>query len=136
MSKVSDGDTFTAYILGEQKRIRLSHIDCPELKQNYGQQARVFVSNLIKGKSVKIRINGTDRYKRILATVYLSDGKCLNELLVEKGFAWHYIQYSDDPVLEKLEQQARKKRKGLWSETNPKAPWEFRKEKRSIGSNN
>lgn len=136
MTKVNDGDSFSAIVLGEKEKVRLSHIDCPESKQDFGQQARVFTSNLIKGKDVKLQINGKDRYKRILATVYLPDGRCLNEVLVENGFAWHYTQYSDDPILEKLENQARKKRKGLWSHQNPQAPWDFRKDKREANSKN
>ena len=57
----------------------------------------------------------------------LADGRSLNEELVRNGFAWYYRDYAKDPVLERLEADARRERRGLWEISDPQAPWEFRK---------
>jgi micrococcal nuclease len=43
------------------------------------------------------------------------------------GLAWHYKQYNKDEELAKLEQQAQQNKIGLWSQSNPVAPWDFRR---------
>jgi endonuclease YncB( thermonuclease family) len=51
---------------------------------------------------------------------------------VRKGLCWWYRKYADeqsavDRVLyEDAERQARRKRRGLWSDPNPVPPWEWR----------
>jgi len=39
--------------------------------------------------------------------------------------AWHYKYYSKDEELAKIEQEARKKKIGLWSQPNQVSPWDF-----------
>ena len=41
--------------------------------------------------------------------------------------ALHYKQYNKDEELAKLEQEAKNKKIGLWSQPNPVALWEFRR---------
>jgi micrococcal nuclease len=40
--------------------------------------------------------------------------------------AWAYTQYLKDPSIARLEQVARAGRRGLWSDKEPVAPWEWR----------
>ena len=58
-----------------------------------------------------------------------ADGEELNLAIIEAGFGWHYVQYSDSAVHAAAEQEARKAKRGLWAHPNPVAPWEFRKRK-------
>jgi micrococcal nuclease len=51
----------------------------------------------------------------------------VNKELLKQGLAWHYKQYNKDEEFAKLEQEARKKKIGLWSHPNPVAPWDFRR---------
>lgn len=69
---------------------------------------------------------GKDRHGRVLGEVVFPDGRVLNEELVAAGMAWHDTRYSKDPMLARLERQARRARAGVWSEPRPVAPWEFR----------
>ena len=69
----------------------------------------------------------TDRYGRLVAPVILPDGRDLSVELVKAGLAWHYKKYSDDEELARLEVEARKASRGLWSEPEPVPPWEWRK---------
>ncbi len=54
------------------------------------------------------------------------DGTDVSLALVEAGLAWHYKQYSDDPVLAAAEVVAKAKKVGVWSLPNPVPPWAYR----------
>jgi micrococcal nuclease len=125
---IADGDTFT--LLGpdkKQERVRLYGIDCPEKNQPFGQVARKRLSALVFGKPVRLESRGRDRYKRVLALVWVNDTVLVNTQLLREGLAWHYDRYDDDPQWEALEQQARSSKVGLWSEPAPVEPWNWRK---------
>lgn len=128
---VKDGDTVEILMDGKPQVVRLSHIDCPEKKQPFGNNAKQFASDLCFGKKVKLSTGWKkDRNKRLLAEIILSNGKNLNKELVKNGFAWHYKKYSKDNSYDDLEKQARKQKLGLWNDKNPTAPWEWRKSRK------
>lgn len=114
---------------GKQLKVRMEGIDCPELDQLYGDSAKLATVGLCFKKNVRIDKVGLDTYGRTLAFVYIGD-LCLNKELLRLGMAWHYKQYSNDPELAKLEDEARLNKVGLWSQTNPQAPWDFRHDKK------
>jgi len=112
-------------------RIRLASIDCPERSQAFGQVARTFTSDRAFGRTIEVTIQGEDRYGRLLGWVYLpGDAVSLNHQLVAAGLAWHYRRYSDDPGLQRLEDEARAARRGLWADPHPVPPWDYRKSDR------
>ncbi|WP_404985686.1 thermonuclease family protein [Chryseobacterium sp. M5] len=128
---VKDGDTVEILMNGKPQVVRLSHIDCPEKKQPFGNNAKQFASDLCFGKKVKLSTGWKkDRNKRLLAEIILSNGKNLNKELVKNGFAWHYKKYSKDNSYDDLEKQARKLKLGLWNDKIPTAPWEWRKSRK------
>jgi micrococcal nuclease len=123
---IKDGDTFQVLYQKQTITVRLAHIDCPEKKQPFGKMAKQFASDLCFGKEVQVKSEGkTDRYKRIIATIYLGD-ICINEELVKNGYAWHFIKYSNEQYYTHLESEARQKKLGLWADINPIAPWSWR----------
>ena len=125
--KITDGDTITVLDgLSVQHKIRLFGIDAPEKKQAYGNAAKQHLSNMIVAKFVKIEYGSKDRYKRILGTVFLGN-EDINAKMVKDGFAWAFVRYSKR--YKKEEYEARTHRRGLWSDTNVIAPWDFRKKK-------
>jgi micrococcal nuclease len=134
---VSDGDTITILVNGRsQVKIRLYGVDCPEKAQAFGAKAKQFTSDQVFGKQVRVISHGADRYGRTIGEVLLENGASLNKELVRNGFAWWYRQYAPkNTELQSLEQQARTARLGLWADPQPLPPWEFRKIKRSQGSN-
>jgi micrococcal nuclease len=122
---ISDGDTITVLYMGNrQLKIRLEGIDCPEMRQDFGQQAKQFTSALCFGKPVRVEKHGTDQYGRILAYVYVGR-LCLNKELVRNGLAWRY-RTNHDLEIASLESAARKRKVGLWGQPDAVAPWEFR----------
>ena len=128
---VKDGDSIVVLRDKEQVEIRLLDIDCPELAQTFGRQAKKQTSDLCLGKAVTLKANGKDKYDRTLAHVILPDGKELNRELVKSGLAWWYRKYSDDKSLGKLEADAKKNKRGLWTDVKPVAPWDWRAAKRA-----
>lgn len=132
---ISDGDSFTVLFPDNTtQRIRLHGIDCPENEQPFSAKAKQFTASLLYKKEVTIKQTDRDRYNRIVAIVILNDSTILNERLLSAGFAWHYTWYDKNPEWDKLEQQARKKSRGLWSDKNSIEPWEWRRVKKT--SNN
>ena len=126
---VSDGDTITVLDDMDQGkfRIRLDKIDAPEKKQAFGNKAKQFLSTLIFGKKVSIRFKSIDNYGRVLGVVSL-DGKEINLVMVQNGYAWHYSYYDKTPAYIEAEKQARAEKKGLWQDPNPINPFEYRKQ--------
>lgn len=127
---INDGDTLSVLTKDNtQYKIRLNHIDAPESKQSFGSKSKQNLSNYVFGKNIIVDYKNKDRYGRILGTI-IYQGNNINLMQVKDGFAWHYKQYSNAKEYILAEQEARKLKKGLWTENNPIEPWVFRKEKR------
>ncbi len=129
---IKDGDTVSILFEGKEKTVRLAHIDCPEKKQPFGNNAKEAISKLCFGKYVTLRGDGkTDRNGRLIAELILPNGINVNKTLVKMGLAWHFKKYSKDESYAKLEIAARNKKAGLWKEKNAISPWEWRKLRKS-----
>lgn len=126
--KVSDGDTIRVQTSEGVRRIRLDSIDAPEKKQAFGNRSRQALQQLLpSGTPVQILDLGQDRYHRTLGQIYLPDGANVNALQVRNGYAWVYIRYCrDQSYWMPLQREAQQKRRGLWYDAHPVAPWEFR----------
>ena len=125
---ISDGDTIKVLHNGKAEKIRLYGIDCPEKGQAFGTRAKQFTSELVFGKNVTIKDHGLDKYGRTVGDVILPDGRVLNRELVAAGLAWWYRRYAPhDGTLERLEEEARAKQRGLWADPNRVSPWCYRK---------
>ena len=124
--RILDGDTFE--LLDNQHviwRIRLTHIDAPEKKQAFGAASKQCLADLIFNREVRVEYASHDRNGRILGLVYQGT-RCINLVMVEQGYAWHYKRFSSDPRFAKAEQKARKLKIGLWKTFLPTPPWEYR----------
>ncbi|MCL5269836.1 MAG: thermonuclease family protein [bacterium] len=124
---VLSGDTFQLLDGRDLRMIRLAGVDCPELKQDYGSQARVFTADRIGGKTVTIAVCERAPGGQIIGEVTLPGGRNLGRELVMAGLAWvRSLQRGENP-LHGLEDVARTERRGLWRASNPTPPWEFRR---------
>jgi len=130
---ISDGDTFTALVNNETFRVRLAEIDAPETKQAFGNRAKQALSALIFGKSVQLKVRGRDRNGRRIAWVK-SESVVVNSEMVKQGFAWVYRRYApkNSPLYE-IEREAVAAKRGLWVESAPVPPWEWRSRARAGG---
>jgi endonuclease YncB( thermonuclease family) len=130
---VADGDTITVLDPGnKQHRVRLLGIDAPERSQDFGDNAKQYLSDLVFGKQIAIEYDKADRYGRILGKVTLGD-RDVNREMIRAGLAWHYKFYErDQPQQDREtysfeEARARKLKVGLWSQPAPTPPWDFRR---------
>lgn len=123
---VQDGDTLTVLRNNKSIKVRLNEIDAPELKQAYGIESKQSLSSLCFGRQAEIKEQGRDIYHRVLARVSCN-GVEANTEQVRRGYAWFYEYYSHDTSLRQHEISAREKRIGLWADTHPIPPWEFRR---------
>jgi endonuclease YncB( thermonuclease family) len=133
---VADGDTITVLDAGRQQhKIRLEGIDAPEKAQAFGQRSKQSLSDLVYGQAVVVDTHKTDRYGRHVGKVLLNGGD-VNLEQVSRGLAWHYKAYAreqtdDDQVnYAAAEEGARNARRGLWRDSAPTPPWEWRKGRR------
>lgn len=123
---VADGDTIT--VLDDdnvQHKVRLAEIDAPEKAQAFGNRSKQALSALVFGKDVLVIDQGQDRYKRTIGRVYQGDMDVSAEQ-VKQGMAWVYRKYSKDKTLLPLEAEAKAQRLGLWADSEPVPPWEWR----------
>ena len=132
---ITDGDTITVLDASNQQlKVRLSAIDTPEKAQPWGQKAKESLSDMVFNRQVTVDWHKTDRYGRTIGKVIV-DGVDANLGQIKAGMAWHYKQYAreqpeDDRILyAEAEDIARMLKKGLWSDTDPVPPWEWRKGK-------
>lgn len=125
--KVKDGDTYVFKTGSRSFTVRLNKIDAPELKQSGGFKSYQFVSGLIIGKLLAYDSTGKDLYGRVLVNVKL-EGKRLDSLIIRNGWAWHYVNYDNEVMLENAMQEAITDRLGLWACGTPKVcpPWLWR----------
>lgn len=92
VSYVIDGDTLI--LKGVKNKIRLWGVDAPEKGEQGSFKATLALEKLTNGKKVSYIKIDTDKYNRIVARVFLSDGREINKLLIEQGVAKEYCRYS------------------------------------------
>jgi micrococcal nuclease len=119
VTKIADGDSFTC---ADKTKIRLLLIDAPERDQKpFGKAARQQLTELLPlGDTVWLEsdVRPYDRYRRLLAYVYLADGRMVNEEMARAGYV---VVLSYPPNVRHLERirkavrQARASKRGLWS---------------------
>ena len=127
LSKCVDGDTAWFIRDGEKIKTRFIAIDTPESTNKieaYGKEASDFTCDLLTNSSfIEIEYeedsDKTDKYDRHLVWVFV-DGELLQEKVIENGLAevaYLYGDYKYTDVLEDAEEIAKKKKLGIWNNT-------------------
>ncbi|HHZ7348029.1 TPA: thermonuclease family protein [Escherichia coli] len=131
--RVLDGDTIEIKTLPAKIvvyevpiRVRLINIDAPEKKQPFGRWSANQLKALLAGQSVTVSYTQTDRYGRIIGRVFTMNGTDASRFMVQSGAAWVYDRYNTDKSLPALQREAQEQKRGLWSDSNPVPPWEWR----------
>lgn len=124
---VHDGDTLTVLVERRQVKVRLTDIDAPELRQPFGTRSKQSLAELCFGKIAALDVRGQDRYQRTVARVTCG-GKDANAEQVRRGYAWTFIRYArpDSPLIA-IENEARAAHRGLWQDSAPVPPWDWRR---------
>lgn len=127
VSEVIDGDTIKVMIDGQEEKVRFLGLDAPEIKSNEGKsecyalEAKKEVERLVNLKWVFLEKDPSqgerDKYGRLLAYVFLSNGDMLNEHLLRLGYAKDYKAKNDyryQDLLERALNDAKQSGYGLW----------------------
>lgn len=140
---VYDGDTVLLATREQDRlKVRLYGIDAPETAkpdmpgQPFGTVARRTLMYKVMGRQVSAEIMDTDQYSRAVAVIRYT-GRDINREMVSEGLAWAYRQYLNGAYASEYigaEESARARHKGLWRDTNPLPPWEFRRAVKNPGS--
>jgi len=137
VKKIYDGDTIGVVLDGRFEKIRLIGVDAPELDQRpWGRKARKYVESLVAGANSKISleydIERRDKYGRILAYIWIQDGRMLNEEMLKNGFA---VLFTCPPNVKHVlrfraaQEKARDNKIGIWGENGLRErPYDYRKE--------
>ena len=123
---VADGDSISVLREREHVKVRLVDIDAPEKGQAFGNRSKQALEVLVKGQEVRVVERGQDRYHRILGRIYRGELD-VNAEQVRQGMAWVFRQYNKDATLYPIEAEAKEQKRGLWRDSDPVPPWEWRK---------
>ncbi|ECJ2665928.1 thermonuclease family protein [Salmonella enterica] len=126
---VLDGDTIEVLQNKTPVRIRLANIDAPEKKQAFGRWSTNQLKGLVAAQPVTVTYTQTDRYGRIIGRVFTANGTEASRFMVQSGAAWVYERYNTDKALLALQREAQTQKRGLWADSQPVPPWEWRHSK-------
>jgi micrococcal nuclease len=130
VSRVVDGDTLKIKTGDTEDTVRLIGVNTPEsvdprkTVECFGMEASNRMKELAEGKEVLIVKDPTqserDKYRRLLAYVYLTDGTLLNQKMIEDGYAFEYtyiVPYEFQTEFVDAERVARENSLGLWDKS-------------------
>ena len=110
--------------------VDLAGIDCPELGQDFGREAKDFTVGLLEGKIVTVIIESdSHRVKVGKVEIY---GKDASLTIIQAGFGWVYPRAPSDRKVMAAETDARSGNRGLWQEADPVPPWVWRLGNRTV----
>lgn len=123
VTKVYDGDTVE---LENGERVRLLGVNTPEVESRLrdnepgGTAAKEWLTAQVQDKKIYLEFDQEkrDKYKRLLAHLFLPDGSHINRALLENGLAIVNImppnlRYTD--ALVAAQQSAEEQKSGIWS---------------------
>lgn len=126
-----DGDTISVNMDGKAESVRLIGVDTPETHkpntpvQCYGEAAAGYTKSLIGSGKVRLEADSQsdnrDRYNRLLRYVYLPDGRLVDELLIQNGYGFAYVQFpfSKSSAFSADQATAQAAHRGLWTACKP-----------------
>lgn len=123
---VLDGDTILILRQGKPVKLRMANIDAPEKAQAFGKQSRASLLEMVGKKQVRVDTRAVDQYGRVIGLISV-DGRSINQEQVRRGMAWEYSNRHSDKTYLALQNEARQAQRGLWAQTTPQAPWQWRK---------
>jgi endonuclease YncB( thermonuclease family) len=129
--RIVDGDSLIVLGQRQEIRVRLKEIDAPEMKQAFGKRSRQSLAQICEKKSARVTWTDKDRNGRTLGRVWCG-GVDANAEQVRWGMAWVFDRYVKDSSLYPLQDAARSARLGLWADTAPVPPWEWRAAKAQL----
>jgi endonuclease YncB( thermonuclease family) len=141
VTRVRDGDSVELTTdRGEKIEVRLQAVDAPERGkagrgQPYAEQSQDMLNRLALRKRATLETADTDSYGRTVGLLRIVTARGpvdVGLMQVQMGMAWTYpralerLPYDLRESYAYAEKIARLKRRGLWADEKPRAPWEWR----------
>lgn len=128
---VKDGDNIFVKSGDNTYHVKLYGIDCPDLEQEFGEQAKQYAEDLLKGRDVWVDVKRLDHSKRRVSKVMV-DGKDASVEIARAGLAWYDSRANSEPGVIGAQIEAQSHKIGIWSRANPVSPWDYRYQKSGI----
>lgn len=110
---VIDGDTI---VLDGKVRLRLRHLDAPELEFCGGQEAKNLLTDLVDGKNIRVEEKIMDQQGRPMALIYTGKN-LINQTMLESGWArYHSDQTSQTEAIQAAANNAKASRLGVFND--------------------
>jgi len=119
---VNDGDTI---VLTDGRHVRYIGINTPEIDHGsqkaepYGYKAKNYNKKMVLSKMIRLEFDKEryDQYGRLLAYIFLKDGKFVNKAMIEQGYAYFLprrpnVRYNK--VLLQSQRNAMSAKQGIW----------------------
>ena len=140
VTEVQSGNTIVVSNINRPLKVRLKGIAPPEAGQPFSESAREHLKALVMDKAVFVEY--TD-----LSDGYLQAKVSFNQIdiasqMLRDGVAWYdrsgdyALNDADRNLYAQCEAAARSEKRGLWSDQNAVAPWEFRRAKEAESAKN
>lgn len=130
ISKVIDGDTMEITSKDDKTFIvRLWNIDCPEIDQDFGVEAKKFIEDRVLNLDIDFELISVGKHNRNVGKIFVTKNNNkkidISTVLLASGFAHSTTQNINDPYF-RFEARAKGDKIGLWSNSNYISPQEFR----------
>jgi micrococcal nuclease len=130
LTRVIDGDTVE--ITSKDNKVfivRLWNIDCPEINQDFGKEAKQFLEDRVLDVDVDFELVSIGKYDRNIGKIFVTKGDNTRvdvaTALLASGFAHATTQNMRDPYV-MFEARGRRSKLGVWSNKTHITPSDFR----------
>jgi endonuclease YncB( thermonuclease family) len=131
---VSDGKTITVENTGRRIKVVLKAAEAPEKDQPYGDVARLHLAGFVLNRQVTVEYTGLGAGALLIARVFCED-RDIGLQMIRDGVAWFDKNYESElgaqaqRLYADSEQAARSEHRGIWQDSSPVPPWEWRQSK-------
>jgi endonuclease YncB( thermonuclease family) len=129
--EVSDGKTIMVENTGRRIKVVLKAAEAPEKDQPYGDAARLHLAGFVLNHQVTVEYTGLGAGALLIARVFCED-RDIGLQMIRDGVAWFNRDYESElgaqarRIYADSEQAARSEHRGIWQDSSPVPPWEWR----------
>lgn len=137
--QIVDGDTVVMQTGQQRHTLNLAGLDAPERLQAFGQQSRSGLAQLLFNQQARAECRPRDKHGHRACTLRVQPPDCaqcgmtldVGHAQVAAGMAWWDREPSQTEAqrsdYQNAEFMAQARRRGLWADTRPIPPWDWRK---------
>ncbi len=123
---VLSGDTLSVKVESKATEVRLHGIACPVRGQPYADEAKSFLMRSTLGRRVTVEVVSETDSTHVAGRVFLMDGTAIGERVLSAGYGWWDKSAAPDSVeFGQLQDDAKEKGVGLWTDEDAMEPWAF-----------